>query len=57
MLGYLKNALLVTAGVVALYPNIPHQDRLEALSAKLDQRKKISTDDLVDQFVVQKQLF
>ena len=33
-----QNALLVTAGVVGLYPGIPRQDGL-ALSIKLDQRE------------------
>ena len=32
-----QNALLVTADVVVLYPSIPHQEGLEALSGKLDQ--------------------
>ena len=32
-------ALLVTADVVGLYPSIPHQDMLEALSIKLNQRE------------------
>ena len=35
----LINALLVTADVLGLYPSIPHQDGLEALSIKLDQQE------------------
>ena len=35
-----QNALLVTADVVVLYPSIPHQEGLEALSGKLDQQRK-----------------
>ena len=31
-----QNALFVTAYVVELYPSIPHQDGLEALSIELD---------------------
>ena len=34
-----QNALLVTANMVGLYPSIPHQDGLEALSIKLEQRE------------------
>ena len=36
-----QNSLLVTADVVGLYPGIPHQGRLEALSIKLAQREEI----------------
>ena len=36
-LGKLQNAVLVTVDVTGLYPSIPHQDGLEALSIKLDQ--------------------
>ena len=32
-----QNALLITTNVEGLYPSIPHQDRLEALSIKLYQ--------------------
>ena len=32
-----ENALLVTAEVVGLYPSMPHQDGLDALSIKLEQ--------------------
>ena len=34
------NSLLVKADVVGLYPSIPHQDGLEALPIKLDQREE-----------------
>ena len=40
------NAILVTAGVVGLYPSIPHQAGLIALKEALD-KKKIPTDDLI----------
>ena len=44
-----KNAFLVTADVVGLYPNIPHEVGLKSLKKDLDRRreKKISTEDLV----------
>ena len=44
-----KNAFLVTADVVGLYPNIPHEAGLKSLKKDLDRRreKKISTEDLV----------
>ena len=44
-----QNALLVTVDVVRLYPSIPHQDGLDSLSTKLEQRedKKIHTEDLL----------
>ena len=32
-----QNELLGTGDLVGLYPSIPHLDRLEALSIKLDQ--------------------
>ena len=43
------NAILVTAGVVGLYPSIPHQACLIALKKALDKRplKKIPTDNLI----------
>ena len=56
-----QNALLVTVDVVGLYPSIPHQDGLDALSIKLEQRedKKISTEDLLEmaQFVLKNNYF
>ena len=44
-----ENAILVTAVVVGLYPNIPHQTGLKALKEALERRdiKKIPTEDLV----------
>ena len=44
-----QNALLVTVDVVGLYPSIPHQDGLDALSIKLEQweDKEIPTEDLL----------
>ena len=44
-----KDAFLVTADVVGLYPNIPHEAGLKSLKEALDRRreKKISTEDLV----------
>ena len=43
-----QDANMVTADVVGLYPNIPHDTGLEALRKVLDNRenKKISTDNL-----------
>ena len=56
-----QNALLVTVDAVGLYPSIPHQDGLDALSIKLEQRedKKISTEDLLEmaQFVLKNNYF
>ena len=56
-----QNALLVTVEVVGLYPSIPHQNILDALSINLEQRevKKISTEDLfeVAQFVLKNNYF
>ena len=45
-----QNVLLVAADVVGLYHSIPHQDGLEALLIKLDQRedKIILTEDLLE---------
>ena len=45
----LKDAIMVTADVVGLYPNIPHDVGLEALRRTLDDRvnKKIGTKDLI----------
>ena len=44
-----KDAFLVTADVVGLYPNIPHEACLKSLKEALDRRreKKISTENLV----------
>lgn len=44
-----KDAFLVTAGVVGLYPDIPHKSDLKQLKEALDTRreKKISTEDLL----------
>ena len=44
-----ENAILVTADVVGLYPNIPHNAGLKALSNMLEarERKAVSSDDLV----------
>ena len=36
-----ENNILVTADVVGLYPNIPHQAGLEALSEALDKKKTL----------------
>ena len=35
--GVPQNALLVTVDAVGLYPSIPHQDRLDVFSIKLEQ--------------------
>ena len=44
-----ENAILVTADIVGLYPNIPHNAGLKALSNMLEARehKAVSTEDLV----------
>ena len=44
-----ENAILVTADVMGLYPNIPHQAGLKALKEALEKRdiKKLQTEDLV----------
>ena len=56
-----ENAILVTADVVDLYPNIPHQAGLKALKEALEKRdiKKIPTEDLVKiaEFVVNNDIF
>ena len=51
-----QNALLVAADVVGLHRTIPHQDGLEALSIKFDQRedKLIPTEDLLEMSKVSK---
>ena len=55
------NAILVTAGVVGLYPSIPHQAGLIALKKALDKRplKKIPTDNLIKmaKFVLSNNVF
>ena len=56
-----KDAFLVTADVVGLYPNIPHEAGLKSLKEALDRRreKKISTEDLVKmaEFVLKNNYF
>ena len=56
-----ENAILVTAYVVGLYPNIPHQAGLKALNKSLERRdiKKIPTEDLVRmaEFVLNNNIF
>ena len=56
-----KNAILVTADVVILYPSIPHADELEALLAKLEEGKdkSIDTEDLLQmaRFVLRNNFF
>ena len=56
-----ENAILVTADVVGLYPNIPHQAGLKALKEALEKRdiKKIPTEDLVKmaEFVLNNNIF
>ena len=45
-----SNAVLVTAGIVGLYPSIPHDAGLQALYEKLEERahKNIPSTDLVE---------
>ena len=56
-----QDAIMLTAGVVGLYPSIPHNAGLEALRKALDNRenKKISTDDLTKmaEFVLKNNYF
>ena len=56
-----ENAILVTADVMSLYPNIPHQAGLKALNEALEKRdiKKIPTEDLVKmaEFVLNNNIF
>ena len=42
------NAILITANVVGLYPNIPHNEGLEVLKKRIDNfyEKSIPTEDL-----------
>ena len=56
-----ENAILVTADIVGLYPNIPHNAVLKALSNMLEARehKAVSTEDLVKmaRFVLENNYF
>ena len=56
-----ENAILVTADVAGLYPNLPHNDGLKALNNILEPRehKVVSTDDLVkmERFVLENNYF
>ena len=56
-----ENAILVTADVVGLYPNIPHQACLKALREALEKRdiKNICTGNLVKmaEFVLNNNIF
>ena len=56
-----ENAIPVTADVVGLYPNIPHQAGLKTLKEALERRdiKKIPTEDLVKmaEFVLNNNIF
>ena len=56
-----KDTFLVTADVVGLYPNIPHEAGLKSLKEALNRRreKKISTEDLVKmaEFVLKNNYF
>ena len=56
-----ENAILVTADIVGLYSNIPHNAGLKALSNMLEARehKAVSTEDLVKmaRFVLENNYF
>ena len=56
-----ENAILFTADVVGLYPNIPHQTGLKALKPTLEKRDiiKIPTEDIVKmaEFVLTNNIF
>lgn len=56
-----ENAILVTADVVGLYPSIPHEAGLEALSIKLEERveKTVPSEDLMQmaEFVLKNNYF
>ena len=56
-----ESAILVTADVVGLYPNIPHLEGLEALRESLDRRldMSVSTDFLIQmaEFVLTNNIF
>ena len=55
------NAIFVTADVVGLYPSIPHDDGLQALYEKLEERtdKRVPSTDLVEmtEFVLKNNFF
>ena len=57
----LDNAILVTAGVVRLYPSIPHNEGLDVLKEQLDNfdEKLVHTEDLtkMTEFVFQNNSF
>ena len=61
LVSILFSALLVTADVVGLYPNIPHEAGLKALKEALDKRKNrnIPTNDLtrMTEFVLKHNYF
>ena len=56
-----ENAILLTADLVGLYPNIPHQVRLKALKEALETKdiKKIPTETLVKitEFILNNNIF
>ena len=56
-----ENSILVTADVVGLYPSIPHNDGMQALHQKLENRqdKTISSEDLMamTEFVLKNNYF
>ena len=55
------NAILITAVVVGLYPNIPHNEGLEVLKKRIDNfyEKSIPTEDLfkMAEFVLKNNYF
>ena len=55
------NAILITANVVGLYPNIPHNEGLEVLKKRIDNfyEKSIPTEDLfkMAEFVLKNNYF
>ena len=55
------NAILITADVVGLYPNIPHNEGLEVLKKRIDNfyEKSIPTEDLfkMAEFVLKNNYF
>ena len=55
------NAILITADVVGLYPNIPHNEGLEVLKKRIDNfyEKSIPTEDLfkMTEFVLKNNYF
>ena len=56
-----NNAILITADVVGLYPNIPHNEGLEVLKKRIDNfyEKSIPTEDLfkMAEFVLKNNYF